>query len=245
MKRKIPTSLLPRTNVPFEEITKKCIEEELEFSDLVMLCTKTVEGIEADLSRKLKIKNQLLELKVTNLDEIAQMNARIKVGGSWSCKTDIKTLSGPHRAEAATYLQGLSLELESRIKDGRESITAALQKEHEQLEKRLGVIRSGISKVEELLKYNKQMKVKWVDLLAQHNISLEAVKMMKSLMSSSDLPIGAFTIVRMGINDLGEDSREPWIRLLKSLRTVYNCDADIFWDSFNSNQPPAKCRVKK
>lgn len=227
MKRKIPTSLLPRTNVPSEEITKKCIEEELEFSDLVMLCTKTIEGIEADLSRKLKIKNQLLELEVTNLDEIAQMNTRIKVGGSWSCKTDIKTLSRPDRVEAATYLQDLSLELESRIKGGRASITAALQKEHEQLEKRLGVLRSGISKVEELLKYNKQMKVKWAELLAQHNTSLKAVKMMTILMSSSDLPIGAFTIVRIGINDLGEDSREPWIRLLKSLRTAIVTQMDL------------------
>ena len=234
MKRQLPTGLLPRTNISSEEITKRCMKEELEFSDLVKLCSLAVKGIQADSAQKLKIKNQLLELKVTNLDEIAQVNARIKSGGLWSCKTDISTLSEPHRAEAVTYLQDLALELEPRLRYSHASITAALQEEHRRLEEKLGVLRSGISKVEELLKGSRQTEAKWVELQAKHKQSLEAVKMMKSLLSGFSLQIGAFTIVRTGINDLGEDSQEPWIRLVESLKTVYECDADRFWDAFST-----------
>jgi GTPase SAR1 family protein len=62
--------------------------------------------------------------------------------------------------------------------------------------------------------------------------SLKAARMLKKLLESDELAIGVYTIVRMGMEDCGEESVEVWQRLLHSLRRVHNCNPNRFDEVF-------------
>ena len=102
------------------------------------------------------------------------------------------------------------------------------------LSQRLSLLQSAIQETSEALRSRKAKQDKWVELHNGHKASLEAAKATADLLSSLEgelyLGIGAFTILRRGIEEAGPESPMAWDELFEAFREAWACDPRK-WDS--------------
>ena len=218
-----PQLLLPHTNISPSDITEEYTQKATEVSKALEIATATLKALELDLQRKERISQQLDSTKRALMREKTDNDAKNADFQPWQPKAHIKNLSPRTRAEVLKPLSTLQTELTTRLNLTSDLVSAGLSAENDALQHRADSLQRGIEKLDGLLNANKQMRAKWSKVSKDLEAGLEAARKMVELEGREMLAIGAFTVLRMGIEEFGGESRRPWERLWESWREVRRC----------------------
>jgi hypothetical protein len=216
---------------PFTKFLKEYEEHISEFSNLLDVSTAVLSSIKADAERKANVLTRLNEIKTAISEKIKTDRTKAPSQKSWGPKSNINELRKDLRAEVCQHLCDLNTELNLCIDKCDSILLETLSAEEAHLHRRMEFVQSEIEKVQELIQENNKTREKWEELEVDHRASLEAARAVKELLQegSAVMPIGAFTILRKEIEELGSESQEPWGRLFHNFKELYLCDPGR-WD---------------
>ena len=218
-----PQMALPHTNISLSDISEEYTQKATEISKSLEIATVTLKALELDLQRKERISQQLDSTKRALMREKTANDAQNAQFQPWQPKSHIKNLSPRTRTEVLKPLSALQTELTTRLNLTDDLVFAGLSSENDALKQRAEILQRGIEKLAVLIKANKHIRAKWTAVLLDLEAQLQAARDMVTLPDREMLTIGAFTVLRKGIDEFGADSRMPWERLFNSWSEVARC----------------------
>lgn len=220
--------LLPSSNVQMNEICEDYTNRAALIESALKFCSTMLKALDADTQRSEKPRQELIAVRIKIGDQLdaneVQFNAVQETGQL--CRVEISDVGSLNRIdhmEVGKHIEELQQVLKQRIDGGVEIVSDAVGQECERLLGRAAVLESAVEKMDALMQVNREIQAKWKDIEAAHRDSLNAAKRLVEVASSEELSTGQFTVLRIGIEDCGPDSKQPWQRLFDSFREVEKC----------------------
>ena len=218
-----PQMILPHTNISLSSISEEYTQKATEISKALETATLTLKALELDFQRKERISQQLDSTRKTIIKQKIANDAKNADFQPWQPKSHLKNLSPRTRIEVLKPLSALQTELTTRLARTDDLVFAGLSSENDALKRRAETLQRGIEKLAILIKANKHISAKWNAVLLDLEAQLRAARDMVALEDREMLTIGAFTVLRKGIDEFGAGSRRPWEGLFDSWREVARC----------------------